>query len=177
MNFTFRDESSKKLRFKVPAQGNFAEVLRAFNDIKYPPTGVADEQLTFVIMELLSNAMRAHRENGMLEPIITEMISTGEQLLIIISDRGGGFDPARLPYKIEQDVACIDIMSDSFVRYREQHSNSRFGMGLVATRKVFPLFKLAFVDEDSNEHAWPSDKIVGTMITLGIPLLRQGAQA
>ncbi len=175
MNFTFREENSKKLRFKVPAQGNFAEVLKAFNDIKYPPTGVADEQLTFVILELLSNAMRAHREKDVREPIIAEMVSTGEQLLIIISDRGGGFDPARLPYKIEQDVTSIDIMSDAFVKYREEYSNSRFGMGLVATRKVFPLFKLAFIDESANEHAWPSDKIVGTMITLGIPLLGQGA--
>ncbi len=175
MNFTFRNETSKKLRFKVPAQGNFAEVLNAFSDIKFPPTGVADGQITFVILELLSNAMRAHREIGMMEPIIAEMTSTNGLVRITISDKGGGFDPATLPYKIEQEVTSIDIMSDSFTKYREQYDNARFGMGLVATRKVFPLFKLAFIDEKAEEHAWPSEKIVGTMVTLGIPLLREAA--
>jgi hypothetical protein len=43
-------------------------------------------------------------------------------------------------------------------------------MGLVAVRKIFPVFSLKFVDASDRELPWPSPDIEGTRITLGLPL-------
>jgi hypothetical protein len=148
----------------------FPTVLGTFNAIRYPNTGVSDEQISFAILELVSNSMRAHRERGREEAIVVRVWIEGSLMMVSVADRGGGFDPGRLPYAFDVPVASLDLMAPEFIAYRERYDNARFGMGLVAVRKIFPVFSLKFVDGSDKELAWPSPGIEGTMIVLGLPL-------
>jgi len=166
----FRGRTLNSLRFRVPPNGNFGVVLRTINELAYPPTAVPAEQINFAVLELVSNSLRAHREKAVADPVLVEISGADSQLLIRIIDRGGGFDLSRLPYRFDEDVSHIDLMSENFVAYRASYDNSRFGMGLVATRRVFPGFRLYFVDQAMQPCRWPSKFIVGTVVELPIPL-------
>lgn len=165
----FRGKPLSSVRFKIPPQGNFGTVLRTFNNLEYPVRHVSAEQINFAILELLSNSLRAHREKAVEDPILVEMYTNDERFLVRIIDRGGGFDPARLPYDFEQDVESINLMSEAFIQYRESYENSRFGMGFIATRRVFPGFKLYFYNKHMKPCRWPDRHLVGTVVELNIP--------
>lgn len=166
----FRGKTLNSVRFRIPPDGNFGEVLSTFNQLQYPHTGVASEQITFAILELLSNSLRAHRDRAVNQPVLVELYVAQRGLLVKIIDRGGGFDPQALPYDLMADVHRVNLMSAAFEEYRRRFDNSRFGMGLIATRKVFPGFKLYFVDDSMQTQSWPSAGIVGTVVELHIPI-------
>jgi hypothetical protein len=148
----------------------FPTLLGTFNAIRYPDTGVSDEQISFAILELVSNSLRAHRERGKDESVAVRVWIEGALMMVSVSDRGGGFDPSRLPYGLDEPVESLDLMAPGFIAYRERYDNARFGMGLVAVRKIFPVFSLKFVDPSGADLPWPSPGIEGTIIVLGLPL-------
>ena len=160
----------RALSIKIVPGCSFDSVLRIFEAMRFPVSGVPDDRISFAILELVSNSMRAHEERGSAEPITVRIWVDGRRLLATVSDRGGGFDPARLPYAIDANVETLDLMSPAFIAYRERYGNSRFGMGLVAVRKIFPIFSLKFVDSCDDELSWPSPEIEGTTILLGLAL-------
>jgi anti-sigma regulatory factor (Ser/Thr protein kinase) len=168
--FVFRDTERTALRFLIKPSAPFEEILKSFSEIRYPDTEIADEQITFAILELVSNSIRAHQEKNSSESVVVEIRCEGAALQVEIQDVGGGFDPSLLPYSFDDPVSTLNMMSPAFLSYRERHGNQRFGMGLVAVRKLFPGFKLAFVDGEMNPVDWPSEVIVGTRIDLELPL-------
>lgn len=163
-------EERKAVRIMVRPRCEFPAVLAIFNAMRFPDTGIPDEQISFAILELVSNSMRAHVERGSEDSIVIRLWIKGGLFMATVSDRGGGFDPARLPYSFDAPVASLNVMAPEFVAYRERYDNSRFGMGLVAVRKIFPIFSLTFVDGSDAERAWPSPDIEGTKIALGLPM-------
>jgi hypothetical protein len=166
----YEGEERRAARIIVRPKSEFRTILRIFNAIQYPETGNADERISFALLELVSNSMRAQIERGREEPILVRIWIEEGRMMIKVADHGGGFDPSSLPYSFNAPVESLDMMSPEFIAYRERFDNTRFGMGLVAVRKIFPFFSLRFVDDTDTELPWPSPKIEGTIITLGVPL-------
>jgi LytS/YehU family sensor histidine kinase len=168
-NIVFREAEKTAIRFLIMPRTPFQEILKSFAEIRYPGTEVPDEQITFAILELVSNSIRAHQEKKTNESVIVEFRCEEASLKVGIQDSGGGFDPKGLPYSFDEPVSSLDMMSPAFISYRERHDFQRFGMGLVAVRKVFPRFRLAFIDSELNPVNWPSKQITGTRIDLELP--------
>ncbi len=175
-NIVFRDAQKTAIRFLIMPRTPFQEILKSFAEIRYPDSEIPDEQITFAILELVSNSIRAHQERNTNESVIVEFHCDEDTLKVCIQDSGGGFDPTGLPYSFDDPVNSLDMMSPAFISYRERHDFQRFGMGLVAVRKVFPRFRLAFIDGDMKSVNWPSEVIVGTRIDLELPLGASGLE-
>ena len=175
-NIVFRDAQKTAIRFLIRPNTPFQVILKSFAEIRYPDSEIADEHITFAILELVSNSIRAHQERNTNESVIVEFRCEEDTLKVGIQDVGGGFDPKGLPYSFDEPVSNLDMMSPAFISYRERHDFQRFGMGLVAVRKVFPRFRLAFIDRELNPVDWPSDVIVGTRIDLELPLGGSGLE-
>ncbi|MBU0935785.1 MAG: ATP-binding protein [Spirochaetes bacterium] len=165
----FQGKNLTSLKMKIPVDGNFGKVLKTFNELGYPAAPVDAERINFAVLELVSNSLRAHREKNIADPVLVELNCTPDSLHITIRDSGRGFDPSVLPYNIDEDVNNIDLMSSRFAAYREQYQNSRFGMGFIATRRIFPHFKLYFIDTGLQPCEWPDQNLHGTVVELALP--------
>lgn len=166
----YEGEERKSVRITVSPNCRFNAVLGIFSALRFPDSGVSDDKISFAILELVSNSMRAHNERGSEDAVVVRLWVEGNTMMATVADRGGGFDPALLPYSIDAPVESVDVLAPEFIAYRERYENARFGMGLVAVRKIFPIFTLKFVDRADAELAWPSPRIEGTTILLGLPL-------
>ncbi len=160
----------KSAKIRIHPRSEFKAILKIFNAIKFPESGIPDEQISFAILELVSNSMRAQSERERDETIVVRIWIEGDRMMVTVSDHGGGFDPASLPYALAVPVESLNLMSPDFLAYRQKFNNSRFGMGLVAVRKIFPVFAMEFVDGSDAKQDWPSPSIEGTKITLGLPI-------
>lgn len=167
----YRTQRLTSLRLKFSPSIEFREVVDDFNDISYPPTAVNPELLSFAILELVSNSIRAHREKGIQEEVLVTLIVDEGELHATVLDSGRGFDPTKLPYDLEARPENVDIMSQSFAEYRDQFDGSRFGMGLYVAKKTFPKFRLVFVDSQGKACPWFSGTVKGTKIDLGLPIM------
>lgn len=142
-----------------------------FAEIGYPSLPVNPELVSFAILELVSNSIRAHREKGVTEPVKVDLCTEAGQFRATVKDSGRGFDPSLLPYDINSKPEDVDVMSDEFSTYRQRHAGSRFGMGIYVAKKTFRDFRLSFVDSSSRPCPWFSGKVRGTVIELGLPLV------
>jgi anti-sigma regulatory factor (Ser/Thr protein kinase) len=142
------------------------EILSIFRKIHFPETGKSDEQLSIALIELITNSLRAQSEIGVKDPVLLDMYADTLYLSAKVSDHGGGFDPASLPFPLNEPIAAIDPTAEALVEYRNRHGFTRFGMGLVLVRRTFQSFDLCFVDRLGQKCAWPSPEIIGTEIRL-----------
>lgn len=148
--------------------------MESFAEIAYPPLPVKGELVSYALLELVSNSLRAHRERGVGEPVRVGIEARDKELSVTILDAGRGFDPSRLPYKLDEPVDRIDLMGAAFAAYRERYGGSRFGMGIYVAKTVFPRFQLSFVDRENKPCPWYSGAVRGTRIDLGLPILSPG---
>ena len=118
------------------------------------------------VLELLNNSRRAHREKNTEKKIIITFDVSSDYLEVSIKDFGGGFNPQVLPYKLEENHHLIDSTEQRFLEYQKKHNYSRFGMGILLAKKVFPYFKLLFFDHNEKVVPWESGKVCGTLIHL-----------
>jgi anti-sigma regulatory factor (Ser/Thr protein kinase) len=145
---SYRQKKYKQLQFTFSTKVSFEKILATLNEVSFNGSTRNDEQAVYAILELISNSLRAHREKKIREKIVLKIHTDGERVLVKLKDKGGGFDPSHLPYDINLPVEEIDPVSESFDSYRQKHDYKRFGMGLLLARKIFPGFKLSFVDEN-----------------------------
>ncbi|MCK7460796.1 MAG: ATP-binding protein [Sphingobacterium sp.] len=61
----------------------------------------------------LSNSMQAHRERGVREEVELRYAIADNRLSIEILDSGRGFDPGRLPYRLDSPLDRIDPRSEA----------------------------------------------------------------
>lgn len=120
--------------------------------------------ICYAVLELVSNAVRSHLEKQIQETIKIVFIVNDNKLCINIEDRGGGFDLRKLPYDINMDPHAIDLNSPQFQNYRESNGYTRFGMGILAARLIFPDFKIRFVTDSGLAETW-SNLALGTHIS------------
>jgi hypothetical protein len=166
----YRSQRHATLRLEFSPSGEFREVVDRFSEIVYPAISINRELVSFALLELVSNSIRAHREKGIADPVTVTMTAKDGFFTTTVQDAGRGFDPGLLPYDLSAPVEAIDMMSDRFSEYRDLHRGSRFGMGLYVARKTFPRFALCFVDGQGRPCPWFSGMVKGTRIELGLPL-------
>jgi anti-sigma regulatory factor (Ser/Thr protein kinase) len=162
----FREKKLLRLKISIFTHARFQEIYTVFNEIVFPFNQADRETYTYAVLELVNNSLRAHRERSSSQPVEVTFHAKNPRLEVIIEDRGGGFDPSRLPYDLDQDIGLIDLHGEPFQRYRQVHNNTRFGMGLYIAKRAFSGFSLGFIDERGNKLAWGSPEIVGTRILL-----------
>jgi anti-sigma regulatory factor (Ser/Thr protein kinase) len=170
----YRQKKCYDLSLRFAPSQEFREVVDAVRSVKLPPISVNAELAAFSVLELLSNSMRAHRERGVQDDVSLCYTLGQDKLEIEILDAGRGFDPSRLPYRLDDPPSRVDPTSEAFTEYRIAHGNGRFGMGLLAARRTFPVFSLSFVDRELKPCPWFSGMVRGTRIVLAAPLVSGG---
>ncbi len=122
------------------------------------------ELVQYAVLELVSNSVRSHLEKEVQETIKVVFSIEGDKLVVNVEDRGGGFNPEILPYDISFDPDSIDVNSEKFQKYREDHNYSRFGVGLLSAKRTFPELHIQFVTQQGVVKNW-SQAVIGTHIS------------
>ena len=164
----FNNKPYRKVNLKINSNADFNKLLSVLNTIEITVVSVQSEHITYAVLELLNNSIRAHREKNVDKDIRTEFSVEDSALNIFIQDWGGGFNPENLPYDIQKNPEEIDMHGSIFQEYREQHGYKRFGIGMLIVKKTFDHFKIYFIDENMNPVTWKSGKTSGTCIELGL---------
>ncbi len=167
-HIVFQGRKYKRIIMNISGDAPFHEILKKVNGLTIPESPHDDEHTRYAILELINNSLRAHREKGIKDKILTELKVEDEILNIRITDKGGGFDISDLPYDMDESVEDIDTNSSSFQIYREENQYKKFGMGLIVARRLFPVFKVSFYDEKDEEVSYSPEKVVGTRVDMGI---------
>lgn len=166
----YRSQKLSSLHLQFSPDAEFRTIVDNFGEIFWPPLPVNPELVSFALLELVSNSIRAHREKGVTESVKVELQADEGELRATILDAGRGFDPSLLPYDLCAGVETINVMSEEFSNYRDIHEGKRFGMGLYVARKTFKRFVLNFVDSQETPCPWFSGKVKGTRIDLALPI-------
>jgi anti-sigma regulatory factor (Ser/Thr protein kinase) len=159
---------SRTIRLSVNPRADFREVIRTLEAITLPPVRISNEHVRFAVLELLNNSIRAHKEKGEPRDISVDLTLADGKLVVSIRDYGGGFDPGKLPYRLEEDPALLDLHSSKFEEYQKRNGFKRFGMGIYIAKKTFDDFRLVFLDERDQPMAWRAGKTAGTLITVSV---------
>ncbi len=167
----------RSVRLAVSPRADFRQVIHTFDAIAMPRTRVSVENIRFAILELVNNSLRAHRERGEERDILVSMTVAAGRFSVAIRDFGGGFDPGRLPYRLDDDPAGLDLHSPPFEEYQKRNGYKRFGMGIIVAKKTFDSFHLQFLDERDMPSPFVPGRIVGTLITLELPTAAAAADA
>ncbi|QEN08050.1 ATP-binding protein [Oceanispirochaeta crateris] len=158
----------KSIRLRISRFTDFSQILEEFHHIVI--NGVNDkklENIRYALLEIINNSVRAHKEKNENKEIILKMMLEEEELIIKISDHGGGFDKKMLPYDLDQNIKDIDINNQDFLKYRERYGFNRFGMGLFMTKKTFDAFILKFIESDGSlNDEFKEGRTIGTCIEL-----------
>jgi anti-sigma regulatory factor (Ser/Thr protein kinase) len=161
-------KQSRTIRISVNPHADFRQVLGTLESIVLPPVRVNEEHVRFAVLELLNNSIRAHRERGEQRDISLDLSITDGKLVVTIRDFGGGFDPKKLPYSLDDDPSRLDLHSSSFEDYQKRNGFKRFGMGIYVAKKTFDDFRLVFLDDRDQPTSWTPGKTAGTLITLSV---------
>jgi len=162
--FDFQSKKSDQVTLNIHPDADFREVLQILESIQFPDFVGNTDNIKYAVLELLSNSLRAHREKKVDKQVMAVFRTADTGIDVEVKDFGGGFDPKRLPYSLDASVETIDQTSDEFEKYQKKHNYLRFGMGLLITKKTFPLFELVFFDEEEQPVEWGRGKVNGTMI-------------
>jgi anti-sigma regulatory factor (Ser/Thr protein kinase) len=162
----YRGQLSRKVKINIRPQADFREILAVLGDLSLPAFIEDAENIKYAILECLNNSLRAHRERQVSRDIITSFEVQDAHLKVEIRDFGGGFDPGKLPYSLEDNPALIDHKSPAFQEYQQKHQYQRFGMGLLLVKKTFSWFELLFFDHDGRPTSWENGDVQGTCISV-----------
>jgi anti-sigma regulatory factor (Ser/Thr protein kinase) len=163
----YQGKTSRRVRIHIDPATEFRKILRTFEEMELPECGHCEENVKFAVLELVNNSLRAHREKQVSRPISVIFEEKDGSLEVSIRDRGGGFDPGTLPWRLDGDHRLVDTQSHAFQEYREKHDHLRFGMGLLVARRTFARFELVFLDAQDQPIPWDSGHVAGTLIRLG----------
>ncbi len=166
--FDFQSKRSDQVALTIHSDADFREILQTLDSVKFPDFVGNTENVKYAVLELISNSLRAHREKKVDKQISAVFRAGDSRIEVEVKDFGGGFDPARLPFNLEEDVQNIDQASREFELYQKKHNYLRFGMGLLVTKKTFSSFELIFFDDEEKPVEWGQGKVNGTLIRVSI---------
>jgi anti-sigma regulatory factor (Ser/Thr protein kinase) len=164
--FDFQSKQSDQVTVSIHPTADFREILQTLESIHFPDFVSDAENIKYAVLELISNSLRAHRENKVDKQVIAVFRAADTKVDIEVKDFGGGFDPGSLPYPLEAAPESIDETSEAFDEYQKKHKYLRFGMGLLVTKKTFPFFQVIFFDEKEQQVQWGEREVIGTVIRL-----------
>jgi len=160
----FRKKRLRELRFHILPHCRIHQIVPVLNAISFCPTIAKKDHIAYALLELINNSLRAHREKGVKDPILVKLKAGTSHLRIEVKDKGGGFDPHKLPYNLFDTNIPENLNTDPFLQYRRIHEHKRFGMGLIIAKRIFHRFTLQFVDQEGQPRPWGDPNIVGTYI-------------
>lgn len=159
----YGNKKARCIEVKINPKVPFPQIVQSITRI-----GIAGcckaELVQYAVLELVSNSVRSHLEKKVQETIRVVFSIEGSKLFINVEDKGGGFNPATLPYDISCTVDSIDVNSQSFQKYREHYNYSRFGMGLLAAKRTFSDLHIQFITQQGLVKTW-SHAVIGTHIS------------
>ncbi|MDA8062855.1 MAG: ATP-binding protein [Actinomycetota bacterium] len=89
------------LELQVPPRPEYIAVVRlVVSSLASGRRNLADERiddLKLAVSEACTNAFEAHERAGVTEAVRVRVLEADERMEVEITDRGGGFDPDRLP--------------------------------------------------------------------------------
>jgi len=162
----YKDKKYKTVTIRLTKSTEFSSLLKEFHQIYFTGLDKKMEHIRYAVLELVNNSIRAHQERDEQAPITLQFILSDQDLLIIMKDRGGGFDTGRLPYDISEPVDHIDLNNPDFQAYRERHGYHRFGMGLLVAKRTFDDFVLKFHARGKEELSWTEGRTEGTILEM-----------
>ena len=162
----YGNKKCKKLVFNISPKTPFQDILGKLTRITYYGAHISSEHITYSVLELINNSLRAQREREAFDPILLRIHQRANGFYFYLRDWGGGFDISQLPYDINTRVEEIDIHNEVFERYRQEHEYMRFGLGLYLARKTFPVFSISFIDGQEQPVDWIPGTTAGTIIEL-----------
>ncbi len=146
----FNGKQCQSVKFKCKSGTNTRHILDKLDLVDFPFIQSEADTLKYLILELLTNSLRATDEIRGGLPIVIDMQINKDFFIVTIEDGAGGFDVKLLPYNIDEEPSHIDILSRDFIEYRERHGFERFGMGIYSVKVWSDVFKLGFIDEDGK---------------------------
>ncbi|RKX75860.1 MAG: ATP-binding protein [Spirochaetes bacterium] len=170
----FKKKYCRRLKLNIDPEAKFSEILKILTQLNFPGSPVKSEHITYAVLELINNSMRAHRDKNIREKINADFEVKNSVLHIRLRDWGGGFNPENLPYDLYTNPEKIDLNTKKFQEYRKKHGYTRFGMGLYVVKKTFSSFRLYFIDKEGNTVPWDPDKTAGTCIELEMDMEKNG---
>jgi anti-sigma regulatory factor (Ser/Thr protein kinase) len=164
----FREKRLKHLRLNFNQHAEFSDILKTLNEITFNGFSIGSNHIIYAVLELINNSLRAHRENEIDHPILTQFVVENKMLRIMVEDAGRGFDPARLPYHLDDPSDKIDLKDERFQEYSKSHGHKRFGMGILLAKKTFSDFRLSFYNAEGDTVPWENNRVHGTRIELAL---------
>lgn len=148
MAIIFNGKKCESIKFTFNREHNTFQIINKLNKVALPLIADKDEDiLKFVILELINNSLRASQKIYTLNPITMDIRFCKEKIEVIVKDGAGGFDISNLPYDIMKKIDKINVLSDNFLAYREEHNFERFGMGLYLAKTWADEFLIGFINE------------------------------
>jgi anti-sigma regulatory factor (Ser/Thr protein kinase) len=166
LSIIFQEKKCKSVKFNCKNGTQTLHVLNKLEDIKFPFVQKQTDTIIYLIMELITNSLRASREHESVMPVTINIELTDNEFVVTVEDKAGGFDVSVLPYDINEDPCHVDIFSGEFIEYREKFGFERFGMGIYSVKVWADNFKLTFIDEEKNPVSYNDNgSVAGTVIT------------
>lgn len=162
----FRTKPYRNLIIKIHPLAEFQRILEALNAVQFPFVNTKDEHISYAVLELVNNSIRAHRQHNEHLPILLSFHALDKGIRVKIQDRGRGFDIKGLPFPLNNSIENVDFSGDMFLKYRIEHDFKRFGMGICIVRQTFDQFAIRFYDGNHNEIEGTSDLCVGTIMEM-----------
>jgi anti-sigma regulatory factor (Ser/Thr protein kinase) len=162
----FRKKKFSRCKFDIYPSADFQEIIDTLEELEFINLNASKDHIIYALLELISNSIRAHKEQARMQSIELTLQYNEGGLEIQIKDTGGGFDLSRLPYDFQTPVQQLDINSKSFQNYREENGYQRFGMGLIIARKTFDHFSINFHNNHEEFSQWNPQICKGTLFRL-----------
>jgi len=161
----YNDRKYTRLKILFSPEFTGAFFYKILELIEFPLSEKEDVLFRFTITELVTNAIRASKENNVEMNVRIEFSIFNTILRVVVQDYGLGFDKSVLPFKIDEAISNPQVFSEKFMKYREKHSNQRFGMGLLSAKMVMDELSIDFFDKNDEGIEWQGKgSVLGTII-------------
>jgi anti-sigma regulatory factor (Ser/Thr protein kinase) len=180
MSFHIYYNDRKYTRLKIFFSPEFtgAFFYKILELIEFPLSEREDVLFRFAITELVTNAIRASKEQGVEMNVRIEFSIFNTVLRVVVKDHALGFDKSILPFKIDEVITDPQVFSEKFIKYRQKHGDKRFGMGLLSAKMVMNELSIDFFDQNGEGAEWKGrGSVLGTVIRAAKKIdLREAAQ-
>ncbi len=155
----------KSLRINFSKENRMKDILATLIKLELPLGKIDRNNWEFVVLELLTNSIRASIEKKTDEKIYMHLKIEEHYMWTSIIDGAGGFDLEKLPYDIHKKANEIDVFGTNFEDYRLQNNYLRYGLGLYSAKKFGDEFNLFFTDINGNKTiSYKKNELIGTSI-------------
>lgn len=157
----------RHLRLNFSYKNRIKDIIAVLMGLDLPLTQVDAGNWEFVVLELMTNAIRASVERNSEEKISLNMKIHDSFLVTEVVDGAGGFDFKTLPYDLSLPAEQIDVFAPEFEEYRIKNQYERFGIGLYSAKKFADEFQIQLLSLNGTlTQVYEKGKMLGTWIQI-----------